>query len=90
MIKSELVKLSDLTESSKFIKVAKLLSIKSGDFISNAELKEKIKTIYASLGIKKTAKASDITEWFEVQESKRKVGVERVNGYSIIRSKITF
>ena len=89
-IKAELINQSDFNESSKVVKIGKLLNIKSGDFLTNAELKDKLNIIYTSLNINKTAKAGDITEWFEVQESKSKVGNKRLNGYSIIRSKVIF
>ena len=89
-IKAELINQSDFNESSKVVKISKLLNIKSGEFISSAELKDKINSIYSSLDIKKSAKAGDITEWFEVKETVRKIEKRSVKGYSIIRSKVIF
>ena len=98
-IKKELINQSKDTVNKKAYQVAKLLHIKSGDFYTNAELKDKLTEIYKTVGINKTAKATDIKEWYEVKESKMTIKVKdkkdktkftykRVNGVSIICPKV--
>jgi hypothetical protein len=48
------------------------LSLKLSSFISNADAKESLRTIYDDLGINKNPKASDLNEWYEVRSYKQK------------------
>ena len=64
------------------------LKLSIGDFISSKESKELFKTLYNELGIKKTAKGTDIMNYYEVKESTKKINNKSTNGFTIIRSKI--
>jgi len=57
------------------------LSLKSGKRYTRKEIKEKLSIVYKSLGINKTAQASDIAEYYTVKDCY----VNRVNrGYEIL------
>lgn len=88
-IKEELVKISDKNMPNK---VAKLLTrdIQNGMFYSLALLKNKIADVYKTLGIKKTAKATDIEHYFEVRKSTKTEKDVRSKGYIIIRPRFIF
>lgn len=87
-VKELLINMNDINNNTdKIIKRLKLkLSI--GDFISSKESKELFTTLYNELGIKKTAKGTDILDYYEVKESKTTISGKQVRGYIIIRSKI--
>lgn len=87
-VKELLININDINSNTdKIIKRLKLkLSI--GDFISSKESKELFKTLYNELGIKKTAKGTDIMNYYEVKESTKKINNKSTNGFTIIRSKI--
>lgn len=87
-IKAAMINKEQSSESVKVIKVAKLLGLSSGDFITNADIKAKLSTIYKALGINKTAKAGDIVDYFEVKKSQRRIDGKQTDGYSIIRCKV--
>lgn len=88
-IKEELVKISDKNMPNK---VAKLLTrdIQNGMFYNLALLKNKIADVYKTLGIKKTAKATDIEHYFEVRKSTKTEKDVRSKGYIIIRPRFIF
>lgn len=72
-------------------KIAKCLNFETGSFISSAELKIKFKQLYEKLKINKTAKATDILNYYEVRDDKeisKKIDGKVIKGYMIIRSKI--
>lgn len=59
-----------------------------GDKLSKKEIKERIGVVYKKLGIKSTAKAIDILNWFEVKEIRIvTVGGKRDHGFEIIALK---
>jgi len=59
------------------------LGLRNSDFISNAEAKERLRTIYEALEINKTPKASDLNDWYDIKPSKYK----GVNGLIILNTK---
>lgn len=89
-IKRKLVK-ADLTTSLK-VKVLKRLklepSLKIGSFIPTNKLKEIFKELYLDFGIKKTAKATDILNYYEVNRKKKTIGGKTVDGFALVREKI--
>ena len=87
-IKKELINLSKDTVNRKTYQMAKLLQIKSGDFYTNEQLKDKLTEIYKTVGINKAAKASDLNEWFETKTAQRTIKNKRVNGVSIVCPKV--
>jgi hypothetical protein len=82
-------KMVTLLDSSKEVKVAKLLKLKSdyvnGNFVPAKKAKEDIKAIYEQLEIKKTA---NIKDFYEVKETVKKVGDKSVKGYTLIIPKV--
>ena len=54
-----------------------------GDKLLKADIKEKLKKIYETLNINKSAKAIDIEEWFEVKRSK----MEDKEGLELVKQK---
>ena len=79
------------TDLSDNLKVFKCLSFSTGEFVESSKLKALFKDIYSKLNIKKTAKGSDIADYFEVKESStRDKNGKVVKGYIIIRSKVIF
>lgn len=55
-----------------------------GSRISKADAKAKLKEIYNQVNYTKTAKASDLEEWFEVKDVK----IKSSNGFELIRRKM--
>ena len=64
-------------------------NFKVGDQISKSDAKEKLKTIYDSIGYTKTAKASDLEDWFEVKVCKiiNNSSNRRDNGFELVKKK---
>ena len=59
-----------------------------GEKCSNAAIKTKLQGLYNQLGYKKTAKATDLENWFEIKEIKVKDSSgKRVNGFEIVKKK---
>ena len=54
---------------------------------TKSQIKEILKKIYKSLGIKQTAKASDLENWFEVRRSVITVSKKKFEGFEIIKKK---
>lgn len=69
-------------------KIVKLLDFKVGNWISLADLKMNLQEVYAELGIVKTAKSTDISEWYEVASSKKRIDGVQVAGVKIITCNI--
>lgn len=81
-IKNEILTNSPEAKNAVLFELKKV--IKAGDKITNTELKVVIQSVYNKLGIKKTAKASDINEYFTTRAVKIEVGDKRINGFKII------
>ena len=63
-------------------------SFKEGDRISKADIKTKLKEIYAEVGYEKTAKANDIEEWFEVKDIQFRKDGKVIHGFELTKKKI--
>lgn len=61
--------LSVLAFSEDRLKDAIYAEFEEGDKIAKSEIKERLKNTYQSIGYKKTAKANDIEEWFELKRA---------------------
>lgn len=48
------------------------LALKNGEFISNVDAKEKLRTIYDALEINKSPKAKDLFDWYDLKPTKYK------------------
>lgn len=62
LIEIELTNLNQLST----VKVSELLDYKEGDILTKKEVKTKLQSIYNELSLKKTAKSTDLSQWFEV------------------------
>ncbi|MFB6343219.1 hypothetical protein ACE1ET_15945 [Saccharicrinis sp. FJH62] len=85
-IELELVKQDRL--KSNEVKIASLLNFKSGDEISNKDLKEKLQDVFNALGIVKTAKATDVKTYYDVQVISKNSRSKHYPGLRIIDCKI--
>ena len=83
-------KLLNFTDSSIENKIAKSLVLNTGEFYSSVKLKNTLSNIYSLLNIKKTAKASDINNYYDVKETVKTIKGKSVKGYTIIKSKVVF
>lgn len=77
---------------SKDMKVFKMLKseLGNGDFVTKVRVKELIQKYYDKVGIEKKAKATDINNYFETKRATKTIKDKRVEGITIIRSKIIF
>lgn len=80
---------SRLNNATKITKIIKD-SITYNEFIKNDKLIAIINNAYRKLGIDKTAKASDIKQWFDIKESRKSINNVQYRGYYILREKLTF
>ena len=60
---------------------------KEGDRISKAEIKERLGKIYDKLQYQKSAKATDIEEWFEVKLILLTINRKKINGFELLKKK---
>ena len=78
-----------IAESQKnfAVKVVEMLdlALKKQTWIPSAKVKSALQKIYDSLGIKKTAKATDIDEWYDVQRSSRYIDGKNTACVMILR-----
>jgi hypothetical protein len=58
-----------------------------GEKYSNAAIKIKLQDLYNQLGYKKTAKASDIEQWFEINAIQYRENGKRIHGFEIVKKK---
>lgn len=70
LIEKELVVNSQLDDS---VKIVNLLDYKIGQLIPKKEIKSTLQYIYNTLGIKKTAKATDLSNWYSVTDHNKRV-----------------
>ena len=90
-VKAKLISNSDKGVEHKIYSLLKnKRALSTGDFIEASKLKEYFKAIYSELGIKKSAKGTDINTYFEVKESVKTIKGKSVKGYIIVRSKVIF
>lgn len=90
-VKAKLIACSDKGAENKVYSMFKnKKALSTGDFIATASVKESLKSIYAELGITKTAKGTDINNYFETKESVKTIKGKSVKGYIIIRSRVIF
>lgn len=80
LLEDSLVVSSQIDSSQKIVN---LLNYKIGELIPKKEIKQKLQGIYNSLGIKKTAKATDLTNWYSISDHDK-----RVEGKAVTFTKI--
>lgn len=83
-IKDELNLISD--HSTDF-KICKKLRYSTGEFRSNAKIKSDLEKAYKSLKLSRTAKAVDISRFYEVRKSKKRINGELTEGYTVLSPK---
>lgn len=59
-----------------------------GDIIERSEIKQRLKSIYNNLGCKKTAKATDLKSWFEIEEIQFRVNGRKFHGLKLVKKLI--
>lgn len=75
--------------SSDLIKESVLSQFNEGQTLSTAEIKSILKDIYSSLGYKKTAKASDLEDFFGMKAIKLKDSRGKwVHGFELLKKKV--
>lgn len=84
-IKEQLIKLLDISDEQKIFKA---INLNKFDFYKASDLKAKFQTVYNHLGIKKTAKGSDIKNYYNVKEVSKRIGNEVFKGFQILSEKI--
>ncbi len=67
------------------VEVYKMFNI--GDKLSKDNIKQNLSTLYSSLGYKKTAKATDLEQWFEIKEIQWRENGKKIAGFEIIKKK---
>lgn len=82
-IKNALVNKMDISDETKVFKMLKNYNINIGSFYSANELKKIFGSIYNKLGINKTAKGSDIHNYYNCVSMKKKINGEVVSGYRV-------
>ena len=68
-------------------KIANLLDLRVGEWISVADVVEKLTEIYDTLNIKKTIKSTDLKEYYEVKETSKRINKIKTKGYVVIANK---
>lgn len=59
-----------------------------GDIIERSEVKWRLKSIYNSLGYKRTAKATSLKSWFEIEEVQFRLNGAKFHGLKLIKKLI--
>jgi len=88
-IKNKLICRLDESEDNKIFKLLNN-KIDTGDFVRSSKVKSILEAIYKDLNIKKVAKSTDLTRWYEVESSSKRIDGVKVKGYIINRPKIIF
>lgn len=68
-IERELANLNQLSD----ISISDLPDYKEGDILTKKQVKLTLQSIYDKLGLKKTAKASDLSQWFEMVDYNKRI-----------------
>ncbi len=98
-IKRSLINKSDSSHQNKIAHILSKEGVKEAIFISLADCKQKIQNAYTAVKIAKSAKATDIEKYFEVEPNSRIIKKRdknnilketKVKGYNIIREKFIF
>ena len=67
-------------------KIANLLDLKNGEWISRKDLKDKFKNVYEELKINKIPTAEEISKYYEVREKSKKIDKTLTRGFIIVRN----
>lgn len=85
-IRRALVKKLPMTDEYKIVKMINetLPQLKA---IPKRKVKERLQQIYDMLGIKRIAKATDLSKWYEIKETSPKIDGKTISCLTIIRSR---
>ena len=61
-----------------------MMNYKTGDRVTNKELKATLQSLYDEQGIKEKAKATHIARYYQVKKCKIRIEDKRIDGYEII------
>lgn len=86
-IRRELVKKLPITNEYKIVKLVNDAFTKQ-TAIPKSTAKEKLQRIYDTLGISRTAKASDLANWYEIKETSPKVNGKTIACVTIVRDRL--
>ena len=75
-------------EASTNFKILKLLDLRIGKWYSVSEIKSKLLNIYKDLGLNKTAKATDLKKWFDLEKKNKRIAGKTISGSLITGFKI--
>ena len=76
-----------ISDHSIDFKICRRLGYSTGDFLSNAKIKSDLEKAYKALRLSRAAKAVDISRFYEVRKSKKRVSGELKEGYTILSPK---
>lgn len=76
-----------ISDNSIDFKICRRLGYSTGDFLSNAKIKSDLEKAYKSLRLNRAAKAVDISRFYEVRKSKKRINGELKEGYVILSPK---
>ena len=62
-------------------------NFKLGDKLDRKEIKSRLSSIFSKLNLKKTPKASDLDNWFEIKDIMMTAANKRIHGFEIIALK---
>lgn len=88
-IKNELLKVSDKTITNKVVKHLSN-NIQLGMWYSLADIKKYIAETYKVLGINNTAKATELTHFYDVKETQKRINGKHIKGYVITGKRFVF
>lgn len=76
-----------ISDNSIDFKICRRLGYSTGDFHSNARIKSDLEKAYKALRLNRAAKAVDISRFYEVRKSKKRINGELREGYVILSPK---
>ena len=81
---------TDISTDTKILKSLKDAGFTAGKVIPSKDVKDMLKKIYTSFEIKKSAKATDLDTWFEIDRTSTKINKKTTDCIVIKREKIVF
>jgi hypothetical protein len=82
LIRQEMIKLDG--KKGKELKVVELLNFKNGDFITLADLKTKLKSIYTELDLEGIVTAKEIENYYKIKPVVKRLNGKHTKGYEIL------
>ena len=76
-----------MTFSKNDLKTLVQEEFKEGDRIAKSDIKERLAEIYNKIKYKKTPKANDLEEWFDLKPVLITVEGKRVHGFELVEKK---